>query len=96
MEFVKGYYGILVDIGYNRDVWGDNMKIGDMLIVVGTILIVLGLVWKFFPILGKLPGDIVIKGDGYSIYIPIVSSILVSVILTILLNIIVKVLGGWR
>ncbi|NOZ92518.1 DUF2905 family protein [bacterium 3DAC] len=72
------------------------VKVADMLIVVGLLLIILGLVWKAFPMLGRLPGDIVIKGDGYSIYIPIVSSIIVSVLLTVVLNIIIRLLGGSR
>ena len=62
------------------------MRLGDLLIVFGLVLVVIGIVFKVFPMLGRLPGDIVIKGDGYSIYIPITTSILLSIVLTIVLN----------
>jgi hypothetical protein len=35
---------------------------------------------------GRLPGDIAIEGERGGIYIPIVTSILLSVILTIIIN----------
>ena len=66
----------------------------DVLITLGVLLVLMGLVWKVFPALGRLPGDIVIKGDGYTIYIPIITSIILSVVLTIALNIIFKIFGG--
>ena len=72
------------------------MRLGDLLIVFGLILMVIGFVFKVFPMLGRLPGDIIIKGEGYSIYIPIATSILLSIILTIVLNIIGRFLGGSR
>jgi hypothetical protein len=78
----------------HKEVMG--VKLADMLIVLGLMLIILGLFWKAFPMLGRLPGDIVIKGDGYSIYIPIISSIVISVLLTVVLNIIIRLLGGSR
>ena len=69
----------------------------DVLIVLGIMLVFIGLLWKVFPALGRLPGDIVIKGDGYTIYIPIITSIILSILLTIAVNIIFKILGGgWR
>ena len=72
------------------------MRLGDLLIVFGIVLVVIGIVFKVFPMLGRLPGDIIIKGDGYSIYIPIATSILLSIVLTIVLNIIGRFLGGAR
>lgn len=36
--------------------------------------------------LGKLPGDLSIKGEKYRVYFPIVTSIVISLILTVLLN----------
>jgi hypothetical protein len=38
------------------------------------------------PYVGRLPGDIYIKRDSITIYIPIASSILISIILTLILN----------
>ena len=66
-------------------------EIGKLLILMGLILIIVGvfllLFGKVIPI-GKLPGDIYIKRDNFSVYIPITTAILLSVFLTLLLNLI--------
>jgi hypothetical protein len=61
---------------------------GKFLIIAGTVIIVLGLLFMLsdkIP-LGRLPGDIQIGGGRFKIYIPIATSILLSVVLTIILN----------
>ncbi|HHQ42322.1 MAG TPA: DUF2905 domain-containing protein [Chromatiales bacterium] len=35
--------------------------------------------------LGRLPGDIVIERDGFRLYIPLMTSLLVSLVLTLVL-----------
>ena len=58
--------------------------IGEQIILLGIILIVLGIVVKFgFP-LGRLPGDIHIKGDNFNFYFPLTTSILLSLLLTVI------------
>lgn len=64
---------------------------GRVLIVVGLLIAVVGVVMVFgsrIPILGHLPGDITIKGENVTIFIPlgtmIVVSILASVVLAVL------------
>ncbi len=69
--------------------------VGKFLILTGFIIIIIGLFFLFFDKLpsgsvGKLPGDILIKRDNFVIYIPIVTSILISIILTLVLNLIFK------
>ncbi|HNA61725.1 MAG TPA: DUF2905 domain-containing protein [Rhabdochlamydiaceae bacterium] len=55
-----------------------------LLIIAGVILIVMGvLIWLGVP-LGKLPGDIHMKGEKTQVYIPITTSILVSLVLSLL------------
>jgi hypothetical protein len=65
------------------------MNLGRMLIVLGVILVALGLivtVGEKLPIrLGRLPGDIVIRGKHSVFYFPIVTSLLLSIILSFLL-----------
>jgi hypothetical protein len=60
-----------------------------MLIILGVILIVAGLLFTLgerLPIrLGRLPGDIVIRGKNSTFYFPWVTSLLISIILTALL-----------
>lgn len=63
-------------------------SVGRFLIIAGTVIIVLGILFLFadrIP-LGRLPGDIRIGTGRVKVYIPIVTSIVVSIILTILLN----------
>lgn len=63
--------------------------LGKTLLLVGGMLVILGLVFLFgwkIPFLGKLPGDISIKREGLSIYLPVATCVLLSIILTILAN----------
>ena len=66
--------------------------LGKGLIVVGLILVVAGVaVWVLPSIpyagrLGRLPGDIYIKRDNFTLYFPLTTGILISVVLTILLS----------
>lgn len=57
------------------------------LITLGVLLVVAGIVWPFLQRLGvgRLPGDIVMEGDGYRFYFPVVTSVLVSLLLTLIL-----------
>jgi hypothetical protein len=60
---------------------------GKYLIVFGILILIAGVILTFFPRLnffGKLPGDISIKKENYSIYFPIVTSIVLSILLTLI------------
>ena len=59
---------------------------GGVLIVIGTIITLIGKV-NGFP---KLPGDILIKRDGITIYIPIVTSIILSILLSLIFVLVKK------
>ncbi len=57
------------------------------LIILGVVLVAAGLLW---PVLqkagiGRLPGDILIERDGFTLYLPITTSILVSIAISVLL-----------
>ena len=56
-----------------------------LLIILGASLIVLGLLWLVAERLGlgRLPGDFVIGGERFKIYIPVASCIVLSIVLTI-------------
>ena len=58
--------------------------LGRMLMTVGGVIFVLGLVLSLLGRtgLGRLPGDIVLQRDGWTFYLPIVTSILLSLLLT--------------
>jgi hypothetical protein len=65
------------------------VNFGRTLIVAGALLIVLGLLFLVgdrLPIrLGRLPGDIAIRGRHGVFYFPLVTCILLSVILSLVL-----------
>ena len=62
--------------------------LGKALITIGGLIVAVGLVLLFsdkLPFLGRLPGDIHIKKDGYSFYFPIVTSLVLSLVISALL-----------
>lgn len=63
------------------------MHPGKALIAFGLLLVLIGLVLTFggkIPWLGKLPGDIRIERDNFSVYFPLGTSILLSAVLSFL------------
>ncbi|NMA92893.1 MAG: DUF2905 domain-containing protein [Firmicutes bacterium] len=63
-------------------------SLGKLLLSLGGLLIGTGLLFFLFGRLGlgRLPGDIVIKGERYVFYFPLVTMIVISVVLTLVLN----------
>ena len=65
------------------------MPLGRMLIILGLVLVGVGLLITFggrLPLrLGRLPGDIAIRGRNSSFYFPITTCIVISVVLTLIL-----------
>ena len=61
-------------------------------IALGLVLTAVGLVWLFAERLGlgHLPGDIVIKREWGTVYIPVTTSVVISIILSILFWIVSK------
>lgn len=64
--------------------------IGRLLIVFGIMLVIVGAVLTFSGRLPRLPGDILVKRDTYTVYIPIATSILLSIVLTVILNLVFR------
>jgi len=58
-----------------------------VLILAGIVLVAVGLIvlaaQRFG--LGRLPGDIVIERDGFTLYLPLATSLIVSLALTLVL-----------
>jgi Protein of unknown function (DUF2905) len=53
-------------------------RVGPLLVVVGLVVAAVGgLVWLGLP-LGRLPGDLAVERDGFRLYVPITTSLLVS------------------
>lgn len=62
------------------------------LIVIGLVLVLAGvLVWSAGSIplinrLGRLPGDIYIRRDNFSFYLPLTTSIFLSIIISLVIG----------
>jgi len=64
--------------------------IGRYLVILGAAIVVIGVLLTVvarFPGLriGRLPGDIYIERDGWRVYFPLMTSILLSIILSLIL-----------
>lgn len=73
-------------------------SMGKMLILMGLFAIIMGLLLIFapkikVPFLGKLPGDIRVEREHFSLYFPIVTCVMLSILLTIILNVIARLIG---
>lgn len=70
--------------------------LGKLLIGVGGLLMLVGIalyVSKFIPWLGRLPGDIIIERPTFTVYIPLVTGLLLSLVLSGILYVISRL---WR
>ena len=70
-----------------------RFNIGRMLILFGLIFIVAGLTVMFIgkiPFIGRLPGDITLRGKNWSFYFPLVTCLILSIILTLVLNLFLR------
>lgn len=64
--------------------------VGRMLVILGVFLIIAGIGLSLaprIPWLGRLPGDIVIKTEGFTFYFPLATCILLSLVLSLLARI---------
>jgi len=61
--------------------------LGKLLILIGVILVAAGLLLTVagkIPWLGRLPGDIYYKSDRVTVYVPVVTCLLISLVLSLL------------
>ncbi|MCX7624230.1 MAG: DUF2905 domain-containing protein [Thermomicrobium sp.] len=66
---------------------------GRMLIVLGLVIVLFGVLLLLVgrvPYLGRLPGDIVYQRGNFTLYIPLMTMLLLSIVLTILLNLLFR------
>ncbi|MEE8121190.1 MAG: DUF2905 domain-containing protein [Anaerolineales bacterium] len=75
----------------------DLSSIARWVILAGVAIIIVGIgLWlagHFDLPLGRLPGDIHIERGGFSCFIPLATSILLSLLLTLALNILLRFLN---
>lgn len=62
--------------------WGKLLLVlGGIIIVIGVVLVVAG---RYNLPLGRLPGDIVIRGKNSIFYFPLATSIILSIVLSLI------------
>ncbi len=56
------------------------------LIIIGLSILVLGLLWPWLSKLplGRLPGDIVVEREGFRLYFPVTTAVLLSLVASLL------------
>jgi hypothetical protein len=66
-------------------------QLGRVLVLIGAVILFFGVVLVLadrVPFIGRLPGDITLTGDGWTIYVPLATSIVLSVLLTVVLGLV--------
>jgi hypothetical protein len=81
-----------------HSIWNLKMEnIARILVIGGILMILIGgclfLAARMGIPFGRLPGDIQLQGENASLYIPCMTSIILSIVLTIVLNIIIRFLN---
>jgi DUF2905 family protein len=70
---------------------------GRLLLVIGASCALVGgllmLGGRFVPFLGRLPGDLTLRWGGGTIWVPIVTCLLVSLLLSLLMNVVLRLFG---
>lgn len=62
------------------------MSMSRILILIGIAIVVIGVLWPWLSKLGlgRLPGDIVVRREGFSFYFPIVTCLILSAVASLL------------
>ncbi len=66
---------------------------GKILIIFGIFIVLVGVILLYgnkIPLIGKLPGDILIKKDNFTFYFPLTTLIIVNVLIFILMYLLKK------
>ncbi|MEX0450022.1 DUF2905 domain-containing protein [Spiribacter sp. 221] len=58
-----------------------------LLVTIGLAILIIGLLWPVISKLGlgRLPGDILVRREGFTFYFPLATSIIVSVVVTLII-----------
>lgn len=58
-----------------------------LLIIMGLTILLIGIAWPWLQKLGigRLPGDIVIQRENFTLYFPVVTGLILSLVLSLVL-----------
>jgi hypothetical protein len=66
-------------------------ELGKGLIILGVVIAAVGFLLLFankIPFLGRLPGDILIRRENFTLYLPLATSIILSILVSLILYLI--------
>lgn len=66
---------------------------GRWMMIMGGALFAIGALMAFgsrLPWFGRLPGDVVYRGENVTLFVPLASMVVVSIVLTVILNLIAR------
>ena len=66
-----------------------NQELGRALIVFGAVIVLIGALLVFagkIPFVGRLPGDVLVRKGGFTLYAPLMTGLVLSLLLTLALN----------
>jgi Protein of unknown function (DUF2905) len=69
------------------------VAVAKIIIILGIVLVVLGIVMygvQKLPFGGKLPGDILIKRENFTFYLPLTTCIIISIVVSFILYLVGK------
>ena len=72
-------------------------SLGRVLILMGVVAFLLGVLLILAPkapFLGRLPGDIIVRKGNFTLYVPLITMVLVSIGLTVVLNLFLRFFRG--
>ena len=63
-----------------------NGSMSRTLIIIGLLIVAVGMLWPWLQKigLGRLPGDVAIRRDGFTFYAPIATCIIISIVVSAL------------
>ncbi|MFB0565948.1 MAG: DUF2905 domain-containing protein [Candidatus Aminicenantaceae bacterium] len=71
-------------------------NLGNLLIISGVIVIIVGIILKQavkLKGLGRLPGDIIVQKGNFTFYFPLATCLVLSLVLSLLIFIVLKIFG---
>jgi len=69
------------------------VAVAKIIIILGIVLVILGIVMfgvQKLPFGGKLPGDILIKRENFTFYLPLATCIIISIVVSFILYLVGK------
>ena len=69
------------------------VAVAKIIIILGIVLVILGIVMfgiQKLPFGGKLPGDILIKRENFTFYLPLTTCVIISIVVGFILYLVGK------